>query len=206
MNTADLSSDSLTLSDSYSESLSVEIGDSFLNLTETGEPVLVTPYLTPNSIPTPTMSYTDWTPTHASISVRRFVPYESLLRLLMENQYLNFSIHDQRSQFITGIRTVQAAPGITRTSRFPEGVILVDTSSGVVANLLRRLASLLDFGEKTLELQGSSSSSYADSKLAFVKTLGQLLEILQRDPANASSDGIFTQDSFEKYFSLHWGN
>lgn len=151
------------------------------------------------------MPYSDWLPRHEHLAVCRFVRLRDLISALHRARHISFSVKSVRDEVRTSITDLMTTT-VDRDIRFPDGVY-VNTSFGIVAEALDRIMMALDHGERSLDREqttGAKFTELGDSKIAFIKGLQSILQILARDPNTTAGEGVYSQLSFERHFSLHW--
>ena len=129
--------------------------------------------------------YVGWSYHAALAGVDDYVTLPTLLLSLKQIRRRSFHIKAQRDEVVdilNGMTTVQPpAPG----RRFPPNTVLVNISNGVIADLLDKLRSALDVGERYIQDAHTDTKrlgSLDDAKLTFHKVVQRINSIPQSAP------------------------
>lgn len=152
-------------------------------------------------------SYHGWGFDAATFVDDDFVDYDRLLMTVRELRLRNFAVKADRDEAIKMIDNLRSGVPIAgHTRRFPPG-LYANISVGIVADLLIKLRSAYDFGERyaTDVATDKRLGSWDDAKLTTVKILTRLLELHRRTPPDRLYlYGIYNTASFEKTLGLRW--
>ncbi|AST13106.1 capsid protein [Abisko virus] len=168
--------------------------------------------LQPSNMTAPVVhNYSNWTIEHDLVSTQNFVPLLDLVRCLTVAHRIPFAIkarRDEARETLMGLLSVEN-PAFSKERRFPDQP-LVNVSIGIIADLLDRVTSALDFGERYLaDIANSQSTvkygSTDDAKLSFYRGIQRLLDILVKTRSDSRIlYGVFDRSSFEAKYSMRW--
>lgn len=155
--------------------------------------------------------YTNWSYENDLHSAQSFVSLVDLVRCLGLAHRDPFAIKARRDEAReTLINLINSGfQSFSKTCRFPENPY-VNTTTGVVADLLDKVISALDYGERFMidsgpQPQQSKFNSLDDAKQAYYKGLQRTLDILVKTKPEARHlFEILTRVSFETAHNLIW--
>lgn len=160
------------------------------------------------AIPHSEGGYGNWSYNVALAAVDEYVSLPSLLSVVRQLRKFVFHIKAQRDEAVSVLNNIPTVSPFSPTQRFPSGQVLVNISTGVIADLLTKLRSCLDLGERFVANSSNDSNrlgSHDDAKLSYHKVLQRLQEIPRTAPPDhLAVYGIFTVFSFETYYELEW--
>ncbi|UHM27607.1 MAG: hypothetical protein FNAVV1_gp2 [Fushun naranga aenescens virga-like virus 1] len=156
-------------------------------------------------------SYSNWTFEVELVSSQSFVAMIDLVRCLGLAHRIPFAIKARRDEARETISNLISAgfQKFSKTSRFPEEPH-VNTTTGIVADLLDKILSALDYGEKycadsTSQQSNNKFGSLDDAKQAYYKGIQRLLDVLVKTKPEARTlFEIFDRVSFENSKGLSW--
>lgn len=154
--------------------------------------------------------YDGWSYEAENFSLDDFVSWDDLNAVMRVLRKLNFSVKAHRDEAIKLLDSLDTiSPVATETSRFPDR-LYANVTVGIVADLLAKLRSSYDFGERYVDNATPADKRFGsqdDAKLTTVKIAGRLLEMSRQHPIDRLHlFGVFSVRSFENKFSLSWIN
>lgn len=145
-----------------------------------------------------------WTQKHFTLEIAEFTSAKDLIRCLNAIRRIPFSVKASRDEARNRLIDLPRVT-VSKAERFPDGVY-VNLTFGIVSKSIDRLLAALDHGERELDREpsGSKYSSLGDSKVAFMKGVQALLQMLVRPPTTLVGEGVFNRATFENYYALVW--
>lgn len=120
--------------------------------------------------------------------------------LIKQARRVRFSVKAVRDNLITHL-TDMANHYVTPDERFPN-YALVRIDGSLVGGYIDTIIIALDLGER----DGDSRTNENDQKVQVFKTAALVESHLTTvGTADAAAAGVFTRDSFEKYYDVAWG-
>lgn len=134
--------------------------------------------------------YTNWTSRHEIYAMQELIPLSELYKWLIVTHRVPFTVKARRDEARDAFQNLISNSRIIfgRTSRIPN-TLIVNVSTGVIADLLDRILLSLDYGERFMSDLASTSvsklGSIDDAKLSFSRAVQRLLDILTKtNPGN----------------------
>lgn len=156
-------------------------------------------------------SYSNWTFEVDLISSQSFVALIDLVRCLGLAHRVPFAIKARRDEAreTMGNLISSGFQKFSKTTRFPD-TPHVNTTTGIVADLLDKILSALDYGEKycadaALQQVNNKFGSLDDAKQMYYKGIQRLLDVLVKTKPEARMlFEIYDRVSFETSKGLTW--
>lgn len=154
--------------------------------------------------------YNNWELRRTIFAMQELVPLPDLYKWLIVTHRIPFSVKARRDEARDAFQNLRTNYKVcfSRETRIPE-LLIVNASTGVVADLLGRALVSLDYKERfTSDLAtttGSRMGSIDDAKVAFSRAVQRLLDIFTKTaPGNLSVYDVFTRAQLETMLSLAW--
>lgn len=155
--------------------------------------------------------YDGWTPDKFYLRLDLYIALTVMVDCLSTIRWSNFSIKAMRDECLQKIRALPKARIVGPAKRFPDDDLYVNVSRGTYADLLDKICSSLDFGEKytmaeaTTTAKGQNTGTLDDAKLACSRGIQRALEIIGSPNLSAlATYGVFSTESFEDFNKLTW--